>query len=167
MANSQKHSSMWSYIGLIVLIAVLLVLRGGIKENRTASDQPKAVGQTETEESIEELDGVYPTMETFSGKQLPYTDCLTLEATAYSAGGKTATGTLAGEGTVAVDPDVIPLGSKLYIVAEDGSSWAYGYAVAEDTGGAIQGDRIDLFYESESDCRNFGRKMVKVYLLAD
>ena len=67
---------------------------------------------------------------------------------------------------VAVDPDVIPLGSKLYIVAEDGFSWEYGYAVAEDTGSSIQGERIDLFFWSERDCQEFGRKMATVYVLA-
>lgn len=147
---------------LLVVLAAVLLLRSGIG-TFGEWEETEDTEQAEVTEATED----YPVMETFSGKQLPYTACLTLEATAYSGGGQTATGTMAGEGTVAVDPEVIPLGSELYIVSEDGSSWAYGYAVAEDTGRAIQGDRIDLFYESESDCQAFGRRMVTVYVLAE
>src|SRR5699024_2317005 len=72
--------------------------------------------------------------------------------------GITASGTKAKVGTVAVDPNVIPLGTRLYV---DG----YGFCVAEDTGGAIKGNRIDLFFNSTSEARNFGRRQVKVYIL--
>ena len=73
-------------------------------------------------------------------------------------------GTRARVGAVAVDPRVIPLGSKLYIESMDGFA-SYGYATAEDTGGAIKGNRIDLFYSTSSQARNFGRRNVKVYVL--
>ncbi|WP_071026126.1 3D domain-containing protein [Peptoniphilus raoultii] len=92
--------------------------------------------------------------------------CITMEATAYdySAGNVTALGTQVRVGAVAVDPNVIPLGSKLYIESTD--SWpSYGYAVAEDTGGAIKGNRIDLFFTSSETSNNFGRRTVKVYVL--
>ena len=159
---------------LTALILAVLVLVRGCAELRhreeTAPETGSAVSVKETpipeEETPDPEEQAYPTMETLSGDVLAYTDCLTVEATAYSGGGKTAMGTAAGEGTVAVDPDVIPLGSRLYITAEDGSSWVYGYAVAEDTGGSIQGERIDLFFWSESDCRVFGRRTAKVYVLA-
>ena len=159
---------------LTALILAVLVLVRGCAEIRhreeTAPETGSAVSVKETpipeEETPDPEEQAYPTMETLSGDVLAYTDCLTVEATAYSGGGKTAMGTAAGEGTVAVDPDVIPLGSRLYITAEDGSSWVYGYAVAEDTGGSIQGERVDLFFWSESDCRAFGRRTAKVYVLA-
>ena len=159
---------------LTALILAVLVLVRGCAEIRhreeTAPETGAAVSVKETpipeEETPDPEEQAYPTMETLSGDVLAYTDCLTVEATAYSGGGKTAMGTAAGEGTVAVDPDVIPLGSRLYITAEDGSSWVYGYAVAEDTGGSIQGERVDLFFWSESDCRAFGRRTAKVYVLA-
>jgi 3D (Asp-Asp-Asp) domain-containing protein len=61
---------------------------------------------------------------------------------------------------VAVDPRVIPLGTRLYI---DG----YGYATAEDIGGAIKGNRIDLFFESNRDCDRWGLRRTKVYILDD
>lgn len=91
---------------------------------------------------------------------------IVMQATAYdpTAGSRTAMGTKARVGAVAVDPRVIPLGSKLYIESMDGFP-SYGYAVAEDTGGAIKGNRIDLFYNSNSQANNFGRRSVKVYVL--
>ena len=91
---------------------------------------------------------------------------IVMQATAYdpTAGSKTAMGTRARVGAVAVDPRVIPLGSKLYIESMDGFA-SYGYATAEDTGGAIKGNRIDLFYSTSSQARNFGRRNVKVYVL--
>ncbi len=80
-------------------------------------------------------------------------------ATAYTHTGRlTATGTEPRVGVAAVDPKVIPLGSRLYI---DG----YGYARAEDTGGAIKGEKIDLFMEDESKVYNFGRRWVTVFVL--
>lgn len=86
----------------------------------------------------------------------------TMHASAYHPSdgdgyGITATGTKAGHGTAAVDPSVIPLGSNLFIPN-------YGYAVAADTGGAINGNRIDLCMESFEDCFNFGRQSVEVFV---
>ncbi|HHV38481.1 MAG TPA: DUF348 domain-containing protein [Tepidimicrobium sp.] len=78
--------------------------------------------------------------------------------------GITASGTRARRGTVSVDPRVIPLGTKLYIESLDGTK-DYGYAIAEDTGGAIKGNRIDLFFDTASEARRFGRRSVKVHIL--
>lgn len=108
---------------------------------------------------------------------LQYSNVITMSATAYdlsyaSCGknpgdrgyGITASGTKARPGAVAVDPRVIPLGTRLYIESLDG--WGdYGFATAEDTGGAIKGNKIDLFYHSSRDVANFGRRNVKVYIL--
>ena len=71
--------------------------------------------------------------------------------------GITATGTRAGHGTIAVDPRVIPLGTRVFIPH-------YGHAVAADTGGAIIGDRIDLCMETFEECYNFGRRNVEVFV---
>lgn len=78
--------------------------------------------------------------------------------------GITASGTKARPGVVAVDPKVIPLGTKLYIKSLDGTA-DYGFAIAEDKGSAIKGNKIDLFFESASACRIFGRRNVLVYVL--
>lgn len=78
--------------------------------------------------------------------------------------GITFSGTRAKSGTVAVDPRVIPLGTRLYIESLDGRS-DYGFAVAEDTGSAVKGNIIDLFMISESDVAAYGKRKVKVYIL--
>jgi 3D (Asp-Asp-Asp) domain-containing protein len=84
-------------------------------------------------------------------------------ATAYTAdcggcGGMTALGRRAGKGIVAVDPRVIPIGTRLFIPG-------YGFAVAGDTGGDIVGNRIDLGFDSWQEAMSFGRRDVKVYRL--
>lgn len=93
-----------------------------------------------------------------------YKAIYTMEATAYTGDTITATGTTPvrnpnGISTIAVDPSIIPLGSKVYIPG-------YGEALATDTGGAIKGHRIDLFLNSEDECINWGRQNVSLYLLA-
>ncbi|MDO5038007.1 MAG: 3D domain-containing protein [Tissierellia bacterium] len=97
-----------------------------------------------------------------------YSKKILMKASAYdpSAGSWTASGTRARVGAVAVDPRVIPLGTKLYIESTDGFP-TYGFATAEDTGGAIKGNRIDLFYNSNRQARQFGRRNVMVYILED
>lgn len=102
-----------------------------------------------------------------------YSKKLTVTATAYDTspeenGGysKTAMGLTPGFGIVAVDPKVIPLGTKLYIESPDGGkSWTYGYCIAGDTGGAIKGNRIDLCYNTKRECIKFGRRSATVYIL--
>ena len=90
-------------------------------------------------------------------------NALHMIATAYTAecagcSGYTASGARAGHGIVAVDPRVIPLGTRLFIPG-------YGSAVAGDTGGAIVGQRIDLGFNSLGDALRFGRRLITVYLL--
>ncbi len=97
---------------------------------------------------------------------------ITCQASAYTAAadecwpyadGYTATGVKCQVGVVAVDPRVIPLKSKLYIETMDGS-FVYGYCSAEDTGGAIKGNKIDLAMNTKSECFQFGRRNVRVYI---
>ena len=108
-----------------------------------------------------------------SAKGFTYKYVIECEATAYDLspeenggyGGQTATGVPLDKGVIAVDPRVIPLGSRVYIEALDGS-WSYGYAVAADTGGAIKGKRVDLCYRTRSECIQFGRRKCRVYVLS-
>ncbi|MDO5398386.1 MAG: G5 domain-containing protein [bacterium] len=103
---------------------------------------------------------------------MKYRKKITMQATAYSTspsenGGYavSAKGNPLKHGIVAVDPNVIPLGSKVYVESTDGS-WVYGVASAEDTGGAIKGNRIDLCYEgSAASVNTFGRRTCNVYIL--
>lgn len=94
---------------------------------------------------------------------VPYTQMMSMEATAYlptdgGGAGITAMGVPATYGIVAVDPDVIPLGSRVYIPG-------YGEALAADTGGAIYGYRIDLCMEDYYQAMDFGRRNVTVFVL--
>jgi 3D (Asp-Asp-Asp) domain-containing protein len=92
-----------------------------------------------------------------SGAQVVKT--LQVTATAYTRTGyQTASGVWPYVGGVAVDPAVIPIGSKLYI---DG----YGPARAVDTGGLIKGNRIDLFFDTESECEAWGRRPVAASIM--
>lgn len=91
---------------------------------------------------------------------------LRMQATSYhptkclgcDGSGLTATGHLARRGVVAVDPRVIPLGTRLYIEG-------YGYATALDVGSAIKGHRIDLCFETVEEVYRFGRRPVTVHVL--
>lgn len=104
---------------------------------------------------------------TWSGSKLNYKKKISMTATAYTTERTsdkiTATGKVAKVGLVAVDPRVIPLGSKLYIVSADGKSWCYGTAVAADTG--VRGNKIDLFFNTYNECISFGRRKATVYVL--
>lgn len=90
-----------------------------------------------------------------------------MEATAYTAScegcsGVTATGINLKENpdakVISVDPNVIPLGTKVYVEG-------YGEAIAGDTGGAIKGNKIDIFIPNKEDAINYGRQSVKVTIL--
>ncbi|MEO9026864.1 MAG: 3D domain-containing protein [Candidatus Tumulicola sp.] len=112
--------------------------------------------------------GEYQAFERFAAHGVARTayiaqSAMEMVATAYTAGcagcsGMTASGRRAGHGIVAVDPRVIPLGTRLFIPG-------YGPAVAGDTGGAIHGNRIDLGFNSLRDALLFGRRQVTVYRL--
>lgn len=114
-----------------------------------------------------------------NGDYYAYKRSYTMNASAYDAGfestgknpgdpgyGRTAIGTSARPGVVAVDPRVIPLGSSLYVVTNDRSR-DYGFAKAEDKGSAIVSKKIDLYMVSRSAALSFGRRAVTVYVLED
>ena len=109
------------------------------------------------------------TLTTASGTELTYTQVISCKATAYTtqrqSWKRTATGTTARVGAIAVDPRVIPYGTRMFIVSADGSI-TYGVATAEDCGGNIKGNRIDLFFDTYNECISFGVRSCDVYLLA-
>ena len=100
-------------------------------------------------------------MDLESGKEI-YVTSTAYTASCNGCSGTTATGVNLHANpnakVIAVDPRVIPLGSKVYV---DG----YGYAIASDTGGAIKGNKIDVFFPSKSDAYRWGRKTVKIKVL--
>lgn len=101
------------------------------------------------------------------GLKVLYQTSIRVKATAYTpietggwgtASGSTARRNADGFSTIAVDPRVIPLGTRVYVEG-------YGYAVAEDTGGAIKGNIIDVFFTSTSEMYNWGTRWVNIYIL--
>lgn len=104
---------------------------------------------------------------TSTGEVLKIKGKMTVKATAYSCDGKpgiTYSGTPARVGAVAVDPSVIPLGTKMYVVSNDGA-YIYGTCTAEDTGGAIKGKMLDLYFNTTDECWIFGIRNCTVYFL--
>lgn len=116
---------------------------------------------------------------TARGDVVRYKNVLDMRATAYTASykdtgkgpgdpgfGITASGMAVRKGIIAVDPRVIPLGTRVYVEVA-GDTPDYGFAVAADTGGAIKGDLIDLYYDEQGYVDRWGVKRVKVYILND
>lgn len=137
------------------------VILKGTKTKPTATPTEKA---TENKTSSASVSG-----NSIDGHK--YSKVIEMTGTAYTDspsenGGYTVTalGTPLRKGVVAVDPSVIPLGTKVYVVSKD-CSYVYGTAVAEDTGGAIKGNRIDLCIPSAAETDAFGRRSVLVYVL--
>jgi len=123
-------------------------------KTETEATAPVTTNETETEATA-------PATNKADSKEI------TVEATAYSAtckgcSGITATGINLKENpnakVISVDPSIIPLGSKVYVEG-------YGEAIAGDTGGAIKGNRIDVFVPSQQDAIDFGVKQLKVKIL--
>lgn len=134
-------------------------------------DSTKVIDEKVTKEPVDKivLNGTKRgTTTDSSGAPVSYSYMVSGSGTAYTAapGALTATGVPVYEGGVAVNPAIIPYGSKLYIEAADGSH-VYGYATAVDTGGALMDGSaiVDLFYFSYDDCVSFGRRDVNVYVL--
>lgn len=161
-----------------LLCTAQVTYRNGIEAGRTLLDQ------TVTRRSVDEIVGIgtasppeaqakpiiadgYIRLPT--GEVLTYTDTATVRATAYTQTDPgcdwlTATGTNVRRGTVAVDPRYIPYGTRMFIQTVSGS-YVYGIAVAEDCGGDIKGDRMDLYLPTYEECREFGRRVCTVYFL--
>ena len=131
-------------------------------EQTKPTEQTKPAEQTKPVEQSEPADSNNESQDQAeSGKEI------TVSATAYTAdcqgcSGTTATGVDLKANpdakVIAVDPSVIPLGSKVYVEG-------YGYATAADTGSAIKGNRVDIFVPNQQDAVNWGVKNVKVQIL--
>lgn len=137
------------------------VVKNPVDEVLLAGTTPKPIGYATVSSNGTLID--------HNGNQVSYLKKLTGSCTAYTApaGSGTATGAPARFGNVAVNPNIIPYGTKLYICSPDGS-FVYGYATAVDTGGALMNGLglVDLFYSSLSECYAFGRRTMDVYILS-
>ncbi len=142
--------------------------------NQTVTHQPvnELVAVGAAPEAAETVGGAiigdgYITLST--GETLTYSSTMQVNASAYNHQDEgcnmiTATGTTVRVGTVAVDPTVIPYGTRMFIVSNDGA-YVYGIGTAEDCGGAIKDNRIDLYYPTLAECYNFGRRECTIYFL--
>lgn len=106
---------------------------------------------------------------TATGEVLTYDKVMQFVSTAYTDDNTcctdtTATGTKVRVGTVAVDPKVIPYGTRMFIVSNDGE-YIYGIGTAEDCGGGIVGNRLDLYFVTKPECFQFGIRDCTVYFL--
>jgi 3D (Asp-Asp-Asp) domain-containing protein len=130
---------------------------------------PSAAPQTRHRQGTGVTKSEGGTVTTRDGQELRYTKVYNMMATAYTSDGtpsnrRTAIGTYGRVGVIAVDPKVIPLRSRVYVVGANGL-WYYGTAVAENTGGAVKGYIIDLFFNTRAEVRAFGRRSATVYIL--
>jgi len=138
----------------IALSTVTITYQNGVEVNREVICSDTLVKPVSTIVAAGNITSISRGNDSFKFNRALYMD-----ASAYTyTGNNTATGLKPAVGLVAVDPAVIPLGSKLYIEG-------YGYATAADTGGAIKGNRLDVFMEDRSQCLKWGRRTTKVYVL--
>ena len=138
------------------------------KPTEPVPSQPSPVAPTPTDKVEEGMpiigDGVITTA---AGEVLTYTQKLDCVATAYSCDGVpgyTFSGTPARVGAIAVDPTFIPLGTRMFIMTNDGE-YIYGIATAEDIGGAVKGNIVDLYFDTFAECYQFGMRECSVYIL--
>lgn len=126
---------------------------------KNSTNQVKLIGTKKVAAHVNETSG---TISDNNGNTYSYKKVITGQCTAYHStnGAKTATGSVARRGLVAVNPKQIPYGTKLFIPG-------YGICVAADTGGAMRSGHatIDLYMDSEQECRNFGRRTKQIYIL--
>ena len=134
--------------------------------NRVIAVGTGAVQDTQAQGGLIIGDGIIITKD---GEVLTFYDTLVVEATAYTHTDEgcdywTSTLTHVRVGTVAVDPRLIPYGTRMFIVSNDGEV-IYGIATAEDCGGDIKNLRIDLYYPTTWECYQFGRRDCTIYFL--
>ena len=134
------------------------IIERGTKENFANNDD--AVASI----SVNEDGSGVITLE--NGETVTFHSTRTMRGTAYTSGGgvgtRTASGTTAQVGVVAVDRSVLPLGTKVFVLSNDGA-YVYGFAVAEDTG--VRGNTIDLYMNTNRECVQFGVRECTVYIL--
>jgi len=146
-----------------------IIIIGGVEQNR------EVIGSTVVSEPVPAIIdiGTAPlgALTDVTAPDFHYVRHLRMEATAYTSGfsctgrhpgdpwyGITASGMRVQHGVVAVDRNLIPLGTRLYVEN-------YGFAIAADVGGAIRGYKIDLFMYDINDARRFGRRHINVWIL--
>ena len=148
-------------------ITATKVLSEPVQAVKTVGTKVSAVAASTAVKCISTLTPKSPISLDANGNPVEYKSKMTVRATAYTyTGNNCSTGVAPQPGYIAVNPDVIPYGTKMYIKSPDGSI-IYGYAVAADTGGFIKNHPtgIDLFMTTRAACTNFGVRNMEVYIL--
>lgn len=144
------------------------VITAAVNTKKVVGTKPaQGVGTSADINAISWLTPAVPIELDRNGNPVNYRSKMTVRATAYTyTGHNCSTGVAPQPGYIAVNPSVIPYGTKLYIKSPDGRV-VYGYAVAADTGGFIRKypTGIDLFMATKSQCVNFGVRNMEVYIL--
>lgn len=143
------------------------VVTEAVNSIKTVGTKVQAVKTSATVKCISTLTPSAPIELDANGVPVNYKSKMTVRATAYTYTGKNcSTGVAPQPGYIAVNPKVIPYGTKMYIKTSDGK-YIYGYAVAADTGGFIKKypTGVDLFFTSESACKAFGVRNAEIYIL--
>ncbi|MBR3300807.1 MAG: G5 domain-containing protein [Clostridia bacterium] len=133
----------------------------------TATPKASAVTTSANTKTISTLIPSAPIALDANGNPVNYKSKKVVQATAYTyTGHRCSTGVNPQPGYIAVNPSIIPYGTKMYIKSCDGR-YIYGYAVAADTGGFIKSrpTNVDLFFATNSACNAFGRRNVEIYIL--
>ena len=146
---------------------VLTAPQNAVKVVGTKKAETKAVKTSADVKCISTLSEPFTIELDENGNPVNYKSKRTARATAYTyTGNNCSTGVAPQPGYIAVNPKVIPYGTKMYIKSADGSV-VYGYAVAADTGGFIRNypTGIDLFMSTKSACTNFGVRNMEIYIL--
>ncbi len=144
-----------------------ITLSAPVNGTKTVGTKKSAVTTSENVKSVSTLDAPFTIELDENGNPVNFKKHITVQATAYTyTGNKCSTGVAPQPGHIAVNPKVIPYGTKMYIKSSDGS-YIYGYAVAADTGGFIKSrpNNVDLFMSSKAACKAFGRRNVEIYIL--
>lgn len=144
-----------------------ITLSEAVNGTKTIGTKKAAVTTSENVKSVSTLDEPFTIELDKNGNPVDYKKCMTVQATAYTyTGNKCSTGVSPQPGYIAVNPKVIPYGTKMYIKSSDGS-YIYGYAVAADTGSFVKSrpNNVDLFMSSKAACTAFGRRDVEIFIL--
>ncbi|MBQ2933066.1 MAG: G5 domain-containing protein [Clostridia bacterium] len=144
-----------------------VTLSAAVDGTKTVGTKRPAVTTSESVKSVSTLKPNFKIELDANGNPVNYKKHITVQATAYTyTGNNCSTGVAPQPGYIAVDPNYIPYGTKMYIKSSDGA-YIYGYAVAADTGGFIKTrpTNVDLFMTSKAACVAFGRRNVEIYIL--
>lgn len=144
------------------------IVKPAVQEVITVGTKKPAVTTSSKVNCISELKPSKPIELDKNGNPVNYVKKVTVQATAYTESNRwhSASGVYLKPGHVAINTNLYKYGTKFYIKSSDGS-YIYGYAVAADTGGFVNSrpTNFDLFFNTEAECRKFGRRNIEVWIL--